>query len=247
MGLQTIINKCDSLTIDRRRVMGVQYTRSEVAKISETPTRNPWKFTLGISAALKYGENRALLESIDYLDRKHTEDISFSTTTGASTGLAYMFAYQGAMTLAQQNALRVSSFVGNQLILTNLPKSASLTGGANGIMFKSGDFIQIAGYPYPFTVLGGATASGLTPTLGDVKLSAATLDSSGNPQYLTVTVHRPNFITASVGGLGVNIGNNCVFRMFCPNMPTYKLTPGGDNAVIGWNSDFQLYEYLGDA
>jgi hypothetical protein len=63
---------------------------------------------------------------------------------------------------------------------------------------------------------------------------------------VTATVHRPNFITSSTVGLGINVGNTVQFRMFCPNMPTYKLTPGGQNALIGWSGDFQLVEYTGD-
>jgi hypothetical protein len=44
--------------------------------------------------------------------------------------------------------------------------------------------------------------------------------------------------------------------MFCPNMPVYKLTPGGyvgngvtttNNALIEWSDSFYLYEWVGDA
>ena len=44
--------------------------------------------------------------------------------------------------------------------------------------------------------------------------------------------------------------------MFCPNMPTYKLTVGGyqkvnnvlvGNALIEWSDSFQFYEFVGDA
>ena len=97
-------------------------------------------------------------------------------------------------------------------------------------MFKKGDFVQIKGYPYPFTV----TADVLR---GTSDLVGATI---------TLTTHRPNFISADLTGLKLNVGNDCQFRMFCPNMPTYKLTPGGANALINWSSDFQLVEYTGD-
>ena len=236
MSLQRIINACETLNIDRRRVTGVQFTRSEIAKANETVTRNPWRFNLAISAALKYDENRDLLEQIDYLDRTIPEVVSFSTTTGASKGLAYMFAYQGSMSSAQLSAITVNGFSGNQLVLQGLP-TVNQNFPSTTIMFKKGDFIQVAGYPYPFTVVGPAANNGVI-TPGDVQ--------RGNGSTLQLTVHRPNFISANLSGLGINVGNAVQFRVFCPNMPTYKLSPGGTNAIISWSSDFQLYEYTGD-
>ena len=229
MSLQRIINACDSLNIDRRRLVSVQYTRSEIAKVNETASRNPWKFTLGISAALQYGPNRDLLEEIDRLDRTKPEIISFSNSaTGASKGLSYMFAYQGQMNAGQISSITVQAFQGNQLTLTGLPSVPTV--GATGILLKKGDFLQIKDYPFPFTVTADVVRGTNTATNAVV----------------TATVHRPNFITASIVGKGINVGNDVQFNMFCPNMPTYKLTPGGDNAIISWTSDFQLVEYTGD-
>ena len=45
-GLQSIVNACNGLTIDRRKMVGIQFTRNEIPRVSQTPTRNPWKFTL---------------------------------------------------------------------------------------------------------------------------------------------------------------------------------------------------------
>jgi len=222
--LQRIVNACETLSIDRRRLVSVQYTRSEIAKVYETASRNPWKFSLGISAGLQYGDNRDLLEEIDRLDRTKDFTISFSQAQGASKGLAYMFAYQGPNIVNVQNTT-VTSFSGNQLVLGNLP-TVQQSGGAQVVMFKKGDFIQIQDYPYPFTV------------------TADVLRGSGNT--ITITTHRPNFITASLAGKGINIGNNCIFRVFCPNMPTYKLSPGGKNALISFSGEFSLIEYTGD-
>jgi len=233
MSIQTIINYCDSLTIDRRRVVGVQYTRSEVAKISETPTRNPWRFSLGISAGLIYGQNRALLEALDQLDKTTPEIISFNNNTASSifgikgsVGLAYMLEYQGVLNASQQSGVTVNSFIGNNLILDFTAVTPySIPGQTAGLVFLAGDFIQIKGYPYPFTIRENV--------------------QRGTSNLITVTTHRPNFINNSVVGLGINFGNSCQFNMFCPNMPAYKLTPGGPNALISFTSDFQLYEYTG--
>ena len=242
MGLQTIINYSETMTIDRRRVVGVQYTRSEIAKIGETPTRNPWRLNLTISAALRYGDNRNLLEAIDQLDKTTPEVVSFNKDTAssvfgvkASQGLAYMFAYQGAVRLSDGvtpnysllNSMTVSSFVGNQLVLNlNSIKPASVTGGQAAVVLAAGDLIQIQGYPYPFSVRSSVVM--------------------GTGTTITVTTHRPNFIGTAVNGNAINVGNQCQFKMFCPNMPTYKLSPGGSNAIINFNSDFQLYEWTGD-
>jgi uncharacterized membrane protein len=225
MSLQRIVNVCETLNIDRRKVVGVQYTRSEVAKVSETPTRNPWRFNLTIAAALIYSQNRDLLEQIDYLDRRYPEVLSFSTSTGASAGLAYMFAYQGAIK-TYIPLITVTSFVGNQLTLNVANVSIPNVGGSTAVVFKKGDLIQIKNYPYPFT--------------------STTDVLRGSADTITVTTHRPNFIGTGVNGLGINVGNDCQFKMFCPNMPTYKLSPGGPNAIIQWTSDFQLYEWTGD-
>jgi hypothetical protein len=214
-------------------VVGIQYTRSEVAKTSETPTRNPWRFSLGISAGLQYGQNRALLEALDQLDRTTPEILSFNNNTASSifnikgsVGLAYMFAYQGVLNASQQGGITVSSFVGNQLTLNFTAVSPySLPGGPDGLVFLRNDLIQIKGYPYPFTIRENV--------------------QRGTQNLITVTTHRPNFINSSVAGLGLNFGNSCQFNMFCSNMPAYKLTPGGPNALISFTSDFQLYEYTG--
>ena len=67
-GLQTIINKCNALNIDRRKVVGIQITRNEIARTSETPTFNPWRMTLTMPASLPYQTNRDLIEALDTLD-----------------------------------------------------------------------------------------------------------------------------------------------------------------------------------
>ena len=220
-GLQTIVNYSDSLTINRRRLVSVQYTRSEIAKVNETASRNPWRFSLGISAALRYQDCRELLEQLDYLDKTRPEIISFNSSTGATSGLAYMFAYQGALAQGILDQITVSSFSGNQLILT-VPTMATGT-----VIFKKGDYIQIKGFPYP-----------VTSTTDVVKADGSLL--------VTVTTHRANFISGSLGNPGINVGNAVQFRMLCINMPTPKLSPGGSNAIISWGSGFELYEYTGD-
>ena len=229
-GLQTIINKCNALNIDRRKVVGIQITRNEIARTSETPTFNPWRMTLSMPASLPYQSNRDLIEAIDTLDRNTPEVVTFSD----NACLSWIFKYQGTMSTAQINAITVASpagFVGNVLTLTNLPAIASTR-----VLFQPNDLIQIGNNTYPFT--------------------STTQVTRGVGATVQVITNRPNIITSSVVGSGITVGNACQFKMFCPNMPTYTLVPGGyqqaggittNNALLSWSDDFNLYEWVATA
>lgn len=230
-GLQTIINKCNNLQINRRDVVGIQYTRNEIPRTSLTPTKNPWRFTLEVPGSMRYNEARALMEELDTLDRYLPQIITFND----NSNFAWMFAYQGQMTGAQRNTVTVQSFVGNQLILNVSGVAASST----TILFKKNDLIQIGGvnaYPYPFT--------------------STTEILRGTGSTVTVTTHRPNILTGNLVGLGIRLGNDCQFNMFCPNMPVYRLVVGGlvrningitNNALLEFSDPFELMEYVGAA
>lgn len=227
VGLQNIIDGAQGLNIDRRKVVGIQYTRNEIPRVSQTPTKNPWKFTLDMPSNLRYSEARALMEALDRIDRITPQVITF----GNNPAFSWMFKYQGAMNASQINNLIVNSYVDDQLTLSGLPAV-----GASVVLFEPNDLIQIDTYPYPFTVVNRVTRGGGSTT--------------------TFTVSRPNIISSSVTGYGVTVGNECQFNMFCPNMPTYKLTVGGairsgstvtNNALLEWSDNFLLYEYVGAA
>lgn len=226
-GLQTIINNAVNLTIDRRKVVGLQVTRNEIPRVTLTPTRQPWKMELEMSRNLTYYDNRDLLEALDTLDRVSPEVITFSS----NACLSWIFRYQGSLGSNQLNGLRVQSFVGNQLILTGLPGV-----GNNVVIFEPNDLIQIGSYPYPFT--------------------STTRVIRGNAGTITVTTNRPNILSANIVNSAITVGNACNFNMFCPDMPTYKLIPGGivrangitiNNAYLEFNDKFTLYEYVGAA
>jgi len=222
-GFQSIINLAETLDINRRRVMGIQYTRSEVAKINETVTRNPWKLTLTLPAMLPYEQVRDLLEDIDRLDRSTPQVVSFSTATGATSGLSYIFAYQGDMSASQVSGITVQSWTGNQMTLTNLPTMSS-----TAKLFKKGDFLQVVGYPYPVT------------SHYDV--------NRGSSSTVVVETHRPAFggLTTATVNQHIVVGNAVEFNVFCNNTPAYKLNPGGSTALVTWSGPFTLYEFTGD-
>jgi hypothetical protein len=226
-GLQTIINKASAMTIDRRKVVGVQITRNEIPRTSLTPTKQPWRLVMTMPPSLYYYNNRDLLEALDTLDRYTPEVITFSD----NACLSWIFRYQGTMSIGQINNLIVNSFVGNQLVLGGLPAIASTR-----VLFEPNDLIQIGAHTYPFT--------------------STTRITRGTGATVTITTNRPNIISTAVVGDGITVGNDCEFNMFCPNMPTYKLIPGGyvksasttlNNAVIEFSDDFTLYEWVGTA
>lgn len=228
MSLQKIINISNKLSFNRRRVVGIQYARNEIPRVSETPTFNPWKLQVSVPASLKYNEARAILEDLDRMDKTIPEVITFNN----SPGLSWLLAYQGGLTSIQRGNVIVQSFIGNQLVLNVSTVSVS----AGTYILKKGDFIQIQGQPYPFT-----STTDVTRGVGST---------------VVVTTHRPNIITDSISGYQLNWGNDVQFQVFCPNMPTYSLTPGGyhrvgntvvNNALVSFDSDFNLYEFVGDA
>jgi hypothetical protein len=226
-GLQTIIDKCNGLTIDRRQMVGIQYTRNESPRTSATPTFNPWRFVLDMPSSLRYNEARALMEQLDTLDRYTPQVITF----GNNACLSWIFKYQGSLSTAQLNTVTVQSFVGDQLVLTNLPAVASTR-----VLFEPNDLIQIGTYTFPFT--------------------STTQVTRGNDATVTVTTNRPNIITSPVAAQNITVGNACQFYVFCPNMPTYKLVPGGalksngttiNNALLEFSDAFNLYEWVATA
>lgn len=237
-GLQTIIDRASTLVVNRRKVVGVQVTRNEIPRTSLTPTRQPWQFTVEIPSSYRWYDNRNWVESLDYIDRYTPQQISFGGTC-----LDWMFAYQGQATAGEIALLTVASFNGTTLRLTGVtPKTASF------IWFNQNDLIQIGANPYPFTVAGSYNPISQATTLGPVYGSVG-----GSDLYLTM--NRNNFLNSTTGA-GLTVGPNCTFNVFCPNMPTYKLVPGGyvqsggttyNNAYIEFSDPFQLYEFVGAA
>ena len=230
-GLQTIIDNCNGININRRKVVGVQITNNEIPRTALTPTKQPWRFTLDMPSSLRYSAARSLVETLDTIDRVTPEIVTFSN----NACLSWIFRYQGSLNSTQLGQLRVDSFIGNQLVLTNLPAISSTR-----VIFEPNDLIQIGTgntNPYPFT--------------------STTQVTRGTGTTITITTNRPNILTPNVVASALTVGNACKFRVFCPNMPTYKLIPGGvlkntagtvvNNALIEFSDAFELYEWVGGA
>lgn len=228
MSIQAIINISNGLDIDRRKLVGVQISRNQVPKTDLTPTKNPWRFTLNVPGQ-SWDSIRPVYEALTALDRYQPEVVSFAN----NPNLAWMWRYQGDA-LATPTGLTVSTFVGNQMTITG---ASALGLGVGQAVFRPGDLIQIAGKPFPFTVVTQVNYAG--------------------SNSITVTTHRPNIITGSVGGLGLTVGSNCQFQVFMPELPTPQLSPGAwsrdsfgnvkNNAIVNWSGQFTLVEWTGAA
>ena len=221
MSIQYFINRATAIDISRRKVTGVQYTRSEVARTETTVTKNPWRISVTI-APMAWLDARPYLEAIDQLDRTTPETVLFN-----GTNTAFLYGYLGDRATTP-TTFTVTSFSGNQLVVGNL---SGLTAGQ--IAFRAGDLVQIAGKPNPYTIVSNVTYTGA--------------------ETITLTTHRPNISSGSVVGLGLNVGPNCQFNMFCPNMPVYGLIPGAfrrtangtytNGAIVEFAEPLQLVEW----
>jgi len=229
-GLQTVISNAASIEIDRRKVVGIQTTRNEVSRVSVTPTLQPWRFKVTVPSKFRYSEARELMEALDTIDRVVPEVVTFSD----NSNMRWIFQYQGNVATTLVNSMTVSSFVGKTLTLTNLPGVSPST-----VIFRPNDLIQLGNLPYPFTVEQTVTR--------------------GGGSTVNVITHRPNILSSNVSGSTIKVGNQCEFRLFCPNMPTYRLKVGGatfsprnrnvitNNALIEFSSEFNLVEWVSGA
>ena len=225
MSLQYIWNNSTEITVNRRRMIGMQIARNGLVKLGETPTLTPWKFTVKQGTLFGFNQARFLIETLDNMDRNVSEVI----TLGAGTNMSWLYRYQGAQTQLNLDRIKVTSFVGNQLVLD----ISTLTSAANSVIFEKGDIFNIVGFPYPFTATAQVLKTGTS---------------------VTMTTHRPNVIqTAIPANTGLLVGANTQIKVICTNMPTYTLKPGGykyvngiltNAAYIEYDSDFELHEFI---
>jgi hypothetical protein len=173
-----------------------------------------------------YDTMRGVLESLNSIGRTDPETVSF----GNHPQMEWLYRYQGDLATTP-TGITVTSFIGDQMVIGNLPVLASTS-----LLFKSGDIIQVTGKPYPFTIVGDVLR--------------------GSGSSVTLTTHRPNIITSGVAGATLIVGSACSVRVFCPNMPNYKIINGAqrylngvltNRGIVEFTEAFQLVEYLAEA
>jgi hypothetical protein len=214
MSFQTIFENQQSMTVNNRRTVGQQVSRSGQMRVAQYLTSVPWVFTVTPHNYLYYPTARSIIQAIDNKDRQLPESIIFS-----STNLSWFTLYQGTITLAQANALTLASVpAANATTITvgNLPTVSSSL-----FIFKVGDFLQLGLYPY--------------------KVTADVLRGSGST--VSVTLHRPVIGTVTVGTLTA-VGNACTFYMLAEACPTYTLNPMTSGAFVQWDTPFVFRENI---
>lgn len=212
MSFQTIFEIQQSMTVQNRRTVGQQYSRSGQVRVAQYLTSVPWVFVVEPHSYLYYPQVRSVIQAIDNKDRQLPESISF-----ASTNLSWFVKYQGDLTPTQVNALTLTA--------VPAPNSQTITVGglpsisASLYVFKAGDFLQLGIYPY--------------------KVTADVLRGSGST--VSVTLHRPIIGTPTLGPLTA-VGTGCSFYMLAERCPTYTLNPAPNGAFVQWDEPFVFRE-----
>lgn len=159
MSFQTILDIHQTFTVNNRRTVGQQVSRSGQLRVAQYLTSVPWVFTVVPHNFLYYPQVRAIIQNIDNADRQNAQNITFDTPT-----LEWFTKLQGTAT----TATLASTPVANTQTL-NITKNGTLL---------AGDFIQVGGYVYKVTAdaptatvtihrpLIGTPSSGATVTLG---------------------------------------------------------------------------------
>lgn len=198
MSFQTIVDIQQSMTVNNRRTVGQQVTRSGQIRTAQYLTTVPWVFTIVPHNFLYYPQVRDVIQTIDNLDRQTASNITFS-----SDNLQWFTAYRGGLLTAQANALTLTGYTPNSNIISvgNLPAVSAVT-----VVFATGDFIQIGSYVYKVTqtVLRGLNTS------------------------VQVSLHRPVIGTPTPGTLtavGKNVTFS-VYAEVCPTYTLNPMTNG---------------------
>lgn len=117
MSIQTIIDKAQTIEIDRRRMVGQTISRSQRIKSAERSTAQPWKFKVTPPGMLKWEDSRGIVELIDFNDRVNEYQIKLSNTAG----MGYITDYRGDLNSTQLNALTIQSASTASMSITTLP------------------------------------------------------------------------------------------------------------------------------
>jgi len=212
MSFQTIVDIQQSMTVNNRRTVGQQVSRSGQIRTAQYLTSVPWVFTIVPHNFLYYPQARDVIQTIDNLDRETAANITFS-----GTNLSWFTAYKGGLSAGQAAALTLASVPApnsQTISVGNLPSVSAST-----VIFEAGDFLQLGSYVYKVTaqVLRGSTST------------------------RSVNLHRPVIGTPSTGTLTA-VGSAVYFPVYAEACPTYTLTPMTNGAFVNWDSPFVFRE-----
>ena len=196
MSFQTIVDIQQSMTVNNRRMIGQQYSRSGQVTVAQYLTAVPWVFTIRPHNYLYYPQVRDIIQSIDNADRQVPEYITFD-----SASLDWFTKMQGTATSAT-------------LASTPLPNTQTLSLTSNGT-FKAGDFIEVGGYVYKVTAdSAGSTVYINRPLIGN-PVSGATVTLGKDVSFNVVAEKCPTYtLTPMANGAFVNWDDEFVFREY---------------------------------
>lgn len=214
MSIQTIIDKAQKITFDRRRVVGQTISRSQRIKTAERNTAQPFRLTVTPPGYLDYGTNRSTIEAIQLIDRNVEATIKIANNNKTR----YITDYQGGLSKAQLSGLTVTNFTLTSVTISGLPSVSSST-----YVFKAGDWIQPINSRYPYIVTS------------DVIRGVGT--------EVTATVHR-NLITSestTITNAALLVGTDTTLKVVITELPTYEI---GLHKFVNFTGDFGLVEKI---
>lgn len=196
MSFQTIIDIHQSLTVNNRRTIGQQYSRSGQITVAQYLTTVPWVFSVKPHNFLYYPTAREIIQDIDNADRQNPEYITFD-----SSNLDWFTKMQGTATSAT-------------LASAPTTNTQTLSLNSNGT-FKAGDFIEVAGHVYKVTAdSAGSTVYIHRPFIGTAS-SGATVTLGKDVSFYVVAEQCPTYtLTPMANGAYVNWDGEFVFREY---------------------------------
>ena len=196
MSFQTIIDIQQSMTVNNRRTIGQQYSRSGQTTVAQYLTSVPWVFTIRPHEYLYYPQVRDIIQSIDNADRQVPEYITFD-----SENLDWFTKMQGTATSAT-------------LATTPSTNTQVLTLSSNGT-FKAGDFIEVGGYVYKVTADSAGTTVYIHRPLIGSPISGATVTLGKDVSFYVVAEQCPTYtLNPMANGAYVKWDGDFVFREY---------------------------------
>ena len=195
MSIQLVIDTCQGIEIDRRKIVGQSMSRSQRVKSAERASATPWRFKVTPAGYFKYTTARSMLESINTTDKVVESEIKLSNNDKT----AYLTEYQGELTQENLDAIQIVSFTGTTMVLGNLSVETPET-----VLFRPGDYIQPINSRYPYTVVNTVLR--------------------GSTSTVQVTTHR-SVITSETVDLtdNIKVGKNVTWRVLVAGLPTHQL------------------------
>jgi hypothetical protein len=195
-GFQNIVDIQQKMTVNNRRIVGQQVSRSGQVTVAQYLTSVPWVFTIIPHNFLYYPQTRDIIQAIDNLDRQLPDYITF-----ASSQLSWFTKNQGTATVASLNG-------------TPTPNSQTVNLTSNGT-YKAGDFISINGYVYKITNDSTGSVIYINRPLIGSPTSAAPVVLGNACSFYVVAEQCPTYsLTPMTNGAFVEWSGPFVFREY---------------------------------